>query len=336
MKCKGIVSVSAGDPKMISVDVPDPGPHEIQIRMAASLVSAGTERAWVLGLPNAVPAYPYVPGYCCAGYVEKTGSEVNGFSCGDRVAAYAVEIGHREIGNVADYNVVPIPDGVSFQHAAFTSLGQTSLQGVRKCRIELGESVVSLGLGIVGIFALRLAQLNGALPSIAMDRNETRLEIASRCGCDFAIHNGKSGWQELLLDCTDGKGPAVVFDNTGVPQAMGEACQMAADYARICILGCPRGTTDFNFYKDVQKKSITVIGAHAVDSIPRWHSYPNYWTFADDASCFLRFVKKGEIPIDPLIGRTVSKRDAESAYRDLIHSNMDSLGMIINWMEEDL
>lgn len=333
MKCNGIVALSAGDPRMVQMEVHEPGPHEIQIRMAASLVSAGTERAWVLGLPNALPEYPYVPGYCCSGYVEKTGPGVTGFSCGDRVAAYAVNVGHREIGNVADYNVVHIPGTVSFRHAAFASLGQTSLQGVRKCRIELGESIVSLGIGIVGIFALQLAHLNGALPCIAMDRNETRLSIAERCHADFTVNNGSDGWRERLLNITGGKGPAVVFDNTGVPEAMTDACRMAADYARICILGCPRGTADFNFYKDVQKKSLTIIGAHAVDSIPRHHSYPNYWTFADDASCFLRFVEKGVIEIEPLISETVSQRDAEKAYTDLIRNNMDALGMMINWLE---
>lgn len=333
MKCNGIIALSAGEPRMVQVEVPEPGPHEIQIRIAASLVSAGTERAWVLGLPNALPKYPYVPGYCCSGYVEKTGPGVTGFSCGDRVAAYAVNVGHREIGNVSDYNVVQIPDSVSFRHAAFTSLGQTSLQGVRKCRIELGESIVSLGIGIVGIFALQLAHLNGALPCIAMDRNKTRLDIAEKCHADFTVNNGSDGWQERLLKITDGKGPAVVFDNTGVPGAMTDACRMAADYARICILGCPRGTTDFNFYKDVQKKSLTVIGAHAVDSIPRYHSYPNYWTFADDASCFLRFVEKGAIAVEPLISETVSQKDAGKAYADLIHNDMNALGMIIDWLE---
>lgn len=333
MKCNGIVAVSAGSPQMIQVEVPAPGPHEIQIRMDKSLVSAGTERAWVLGLPNAVPDYPYVPGYCCAGYVEKTGSQVHGFSAGDRVAAYAINVGHRQIGNVADYNVIAIPEGVSFEHAAFTSLGQTSLQGVRKCRIELGESVVSLGLGIVGLFALQFSRLSGALPAIAMDTNEKRLEIAGMCGADLLLNNSCANWEELLLTASGGRRPNVVIDNTGVPSAMTLACRMAADYARICILGCPRGTEDFNFYRDVQKKSISIIGAHAVDSIPRWNSYPYHWTFADDAACFLNFVKKGEIRIEAMIGKTVSWKDAEKAYLDLLHHDTDAIGMIIDWAD---
>lgn len=333
MKCKGIIAIAPGDPRMIEVDVPEPGPHEVQIRMAASLVSAGTERAWVQGLPNATPAYPYVPGYCCAGQVVKTGKDVTGFQPGDRVASFAVDVGHREIGNVRDLEVVHIPDGVSYIHAAFTSLGQTALQGVRKCRIELGESVVSLGLGIVGMLALQYAHLSGAQPAIGMDPMEKRLEIARACNADLTINNSQEGWEQKLLDATDQKGPNVVLDNTGVPKATASACQMAADYARVCILGCPRGTVDFNFWRDVQKKSITIIGAHAVDSIPLYESYPHFWTYKDDAACFLRFVEKGALVLDPMIDEIVDKKEAEAAYRHLIQHNKEALGMIINWQE---
>lgn len=333
MKCKGIVALSPGDPRMIEVDVPEPGPHEVQVQMAATLVSAGTERAWVNGVPNATPSYPYVPGYCCAGEVVKTGKDVVGFEPGDRVATFAVDVGHREIGNVRDLEVVHIPDGVSYEYAAFTSLGQTSLQGVRKCRIELGESVASQGLGIVGILALQFAHLAGAQPAVALDRVEKRLEIARACRADVTINNGLDGWEKILLDATDGKGPSVVLDNTGVPAATTAACQMAASYARVCILGCPRGTVDFNFWRDVQKKSITIIGAHAVDSIPLYSSYPHFWTYKDDATCFLRFVKSGAITLDPMIDEVVGKKDAEAAYRHLIQYNKEALGMIINWQE---
>lgn len=333
MKCKGIVALSAGNPRMIDVDVLEPGSHEVQVKMAASLVSIGTERAWVNGIPNATPSYPYVPGYCCAGQVIKVGKDVVGFQPGDRVATYAINMGHREIANVRDFEVVHIPEGVSYQHAAFTSLGQTSLQGVRKCKIELGESVVSLGLGIVGILALQFAHLSGAQPAIGMDTMDSRLEIARACNADAVINNRQEGWEKALLDITNGKGPAVVIDNTGVPAAMTSACQMAADYARISILGCPRGTVDFNFWRDVQKKSLTIIGAHAVDSIPLHSSYPNFWTYKDDATCFLKFVESGALILDPMIDEVVGKKDAESAYQDLIKHNKDSLGMIINWEE---
>ncbi|WP_343247309.1 zinc-binding alcohol dehydrogenase [Diplocloster hominis] len=331
MKCKGIVALSKGDPQWCDVPVTPPGPGEIQVRMAATLVSTGTERAWVNGLPNAIPEYPYIPGYCCAGWVEKTGIRTTGFQEGDRVACYAVGVGHREIGNVPDYRVVKIPDGVSFSEAAFTSLGQTSLQGVRKCGIELGETVVSLGLGIVGILALALARLNGAVSAVGIDRQESRLFTALQCGADEVLWNEGKDWEEHYWSLTDGRGAEVVIENTGVPAVMAQACRIAADYGRVCILGCPRGSTSFDFYQLVQKKSITVLGAHAVDSIPTVQSYPRHWTFSDDAACFLKFLKKGALTVGPLIGEEVSKENAISAYKGLMNQEREVLGMIIHW-----
>ena len=220
---------------------------------------------------------------------------------------------------------------MSFDQAAFTSLGQTAMQGVRKCRIEMGESVVSLGLGIVGLLALELARVCGAIPVIGINRSERRLELAKTCGADIVICNNCEGWYQKLLDATDSNGSNVVIDSTGVPAAMQIACSVAANYARVCILGCPRGTVDFNFYRDIQKKSITILSAHAVDSVPIGKSYPNYWTYIDDADCFLKYVKRGDIRLEPMINQIVEKNDAEAAYRDLILGHHDMLSMIIHW-----
>lgn len=331
MKCKGIVAVGKNDPRMVTVEVPLPAENEVQIRFKSTLVSVGTERARIMGLPNAVTPFPFAPGYCDAGIVEATGTGVTRFQPGDRVAAYAIDMGHREVGNVLEHRVVHIPDGVSFDQAAFTSLGQTAMQGVRKCRIEMGESVVSLGLGIVGLLALELSGICGAVPVIGINRSEARLNIAKACGADAVISNARAGWEEELKSLTDGKGPNVVIDSTGVPAAMATACQVAADYARVCILGCPRGTVDFNFYRDIQKKSITVISAHAVDSVPLEHSYPNYWTYIDDANCFLKYVRRGKVRLEPMMETIVEKGEAEAAYRDLILGHSKTLSMIIHW-----
>lgn len=332
MKCRGIVVSSKGNPEMrTDIPVPDPADDEIQVRMASSLVSAGTERAWTLGYANAVPEYPYIPGYCCAGWVERVGKSVTKFKQGDRVACYAVNVGHREIGNVPEYRTVHLPDNVSFDHGSFASLGQTSLQGVRKCKIELGETSAFFGMGLVGMLALELAHLNGSVKTIAIDPSPSRLHIASLCGADHTINNHEDDWINIYQELTEHQGAEIVIDNTGIPSVMHDACRAAANFGRVCILGCPRGETSFDFYRLVQKKSLVIIGAHAVDSIPRYFSYPHYWTFSDDADCFLKFVASNRLILDPLIGRKVDSADAEKAYRDLLLTENHLLGMIINW-----
>ena len=316
---------------MIEMEVAPPGVGEIQVGALASLVSAGTERAWVLGSANTAPDYPFAPGYCVAGRVEAIGPGVDGFSPGDRVACYANGMGHREIGNVLARLAVRVPDGVPSDHAAFASLGQTALQGIRKCRIELGETAAVFGLGIVGLLALRLAGLNGAVSVAGLDSNPARLEIARECGADPAIDCGVPGWERELLGRSDWTKPQVVLDCTGAPDAMTPACAIAADFARVCLLGSPRGTTEFNFYREIQKKSIVLIGAHAVDSAPKLASYPRHWTFADDADCFLRFAEKRNFAFEKMIGGKVSKREAESAYGEWLKNPEKTLGFVIDW-----
>lgn len=331
MKCKGIVAISKGEVQMTDVDVTDPKKNEIQVRMAATMISPGTERAHILALPNSNQNFPYVPGYCCAGIVEKLGSDVSSFSVGDRVACFAVDVGHREIGNVNASRAAKIPDGVPFEYAAFSGLGQTSMQGVRKAQIELGESALVIGLGIVGLLALQFAKASGALPVIGVDRIKRRLEIAKDCGADYAFDNTNTPLKELLEPVLGIHGPNVVLESTGFPDVMSEACASASDYARISIIGCPRGITDFNFYTHIQKKSITLIGAHAVFSVPEKQSYPHFWTYEDDTTCFLNLIKRGTVSISPLITDMVPWTDAERMYKRLLSWDKDSLGIILRW-----
>ncbi len=331
MNCKGIIAVEKGKVEMLDVPVIDPAENEVQIRMAATMISPGTERAHILALPNSNQDFPYVPGYCCAGYVEKIGSGVTRFQPGDRVAAFAVDVGHREIGNVVQERVAKIPDGVPFEDAAFSGLGQTSMQGVRKARIELGESSLVIGLGIVGQLALQFAKASGALPAIGVDRLEKRLEIAKACGADIVLNNEEKSIKELLSPVLGEKGPATVFESTGFPDVMTQACEAAANYARVSIVGCPRGITDFNFYTNIQKKSITLIGAHAVFSVPDHQSYPHFWTYNDDVTCFLNLIKAGRVTVKPMITDMISWKDAVPMYERLLSWDKESLGIILQW-----
>lgn len=330
MKCKGIIAVSKGCVQMMDVEVTPPEPGYVQVRMAATMISPGTERAHILALPNSNQDFPYVPGYCCAGVVEQVGEGVTKFAPGDRVACFAVDVGHREIGNVVEDRVAKIPDGVPFEYAAFSGLGQTSMQGVRKAQIELGESVVVMGLGIVGQLALQFAKASGALPVIGVDRIEKRLEIAKECGADYAVNNGGGELSELLQPILGG-GPNVVLESTGFPDVMSQACAAAANYARVSIIGCPRGVTEFNFYTHIQKKSITLIGAHAVFSVPERQSYPHFWTYEDDTTCFLNLIKRGTVTVKPLITDMVPWSDAEKMYDRLLSWDKDALGIILRW-----
>lgn len=334
MYCKGIIAPEKGKVCLADVPVEDPKENEVQVRMASTMISPGTERAHILALPNANQNFPYVPGYCCAGYVEKVGAKVTGFRPGDRVCCFAEGVGHRQIGNVVATRVAHIPDGMPFDYAAFNGLAQTSMQGVRKCGIELGESVLVYGLGIVGQLALQFAKANGACPAIGAARDPEKLRIAEECGADLVLNCKDKNLRELVAPYTkDGAGPSVVLDCTGSASAFSDACDAAANYARVCILGCPRGVEPFNFYRLAQLKSLNIIGAHAVFSVPQDRSQPRLWTYADDIACYNALVMRGSVNVEPLITSRIDWQDATEAYEGLLSWNKGALAVIIHWCE---
>ena len=173
MDCSVVVAPSLGQVELRRSTVPDPTPNEIQIDFHVSVKSAGSEGAHTMNLPNTFDTFPMEPGYCVSGVVTKVGEGISQFEANDRV--YCFSNGHRSIGNIDTRWIVPIPYGVTFEEAAFMPLGQTSLQGIRKVRIELAKSAFVLGMGLVGQLAAQLIKLAGTVPVMAVDCVSDRL-----------------------------------------------------------------------------------------------------------------------------------------------------------------
>lgn len=308
----------------------DPGPGEIQVEVHASVVSPGTERAFILNLENTPGVYPWYPGYSAAGVVMKTGEGVTEFKAGDRVACN--KIPHRSHGNTHVRWAVAIPEGVTFEQAAFISLGVIAAQGVRKARIELGEDVLVFGLGMIGQLALQLARAGGAALAAGIDQAENRIRLALDCGADLALDSADPDWPEQLKAATGGLGPHVVIESTGAAEVIGMALQQARPFGRLVLLGSTRGESTINFYRDVHKKGVTIIGAHIYGGNPALESRPGFWTWRDDALAFMKLLHRGRIRVDPLITERVPWQDAEAAYQDILAWNRQVTGTLIRWV----
>ena len=172
----------------------------------------------------------------------------------------------------------------------FFNLGAIALQGVRKARIELGEATLILGQGLIGLSAMQLSKLSGALPLIAADLTDSRLEISQSVGADYTFNPEDTDFSEQLSDTTKGNGPAVVIEATGHPDAISTALNVAGRDARVVLLASTRGETpNVNFYRDVHKKGLILYGAH--NSIrPRQESSPNFWTLEADSLLLLSLI----------------------------------------------
>jgi predicted dehydrogenase/threonine dehydrogenase-like Zn-dependent dehydrogenase len=301
-----------------------PGPGQVLLRTHATLVSPGTERAFLQGLPNTGAAFPTVPGYSAAGVVERTGRGVRGLAPGTRVAGIAPHASHA----VADAALlVPIPDGVGDHEACFVELGVITLQGVRRARILPGERVVVLGLGLIGQLALQLGRWVGAAPLVAVARSNAWFEAARASGADacLALAGQPDAHRSLAAD--------VVLEATGSPQAVRTACECARPGGRVVLLGSSRGVTSgFDFERLVAARGVELLGAH-VSSVAAQESAPGRWTRRDEARLFLDLAARRTLRLEPLVGRIVRPADANAVYDELLASEHGAIGIVFDWKQ---
>ncbi len=304
-----------------------PGAGQVILRARRTLISPGTERAFYLGLDNTDAAYPLYPGYSFIGEVEACGAGVTTLRAGDRVACPAQHASHAVVDASACHT---LPDALSDEEAAFFNLLAIAMQGVRKARIELGESVVVLGAGIIGILALRLAQLSGGLPVIGVDLDADRLALARRVGADDVIP-GSADLAAELRARLGSAGAQVVIEATGAPQLVVTAFQLAADKGRVVLLGSPRGDTErVNFYRDVHRKGLQIIGAHEITR-PLQENSPGYWTQISEHRVCLELLARRRVDVTPLTTHRYNWRKFPDAYKHLADWDKEALGILIEW-----
>ena len=309
--------------------LPPVGDDEVLVETECTLISPGTERAFLLGLPNAQGRYPTRPGYSNIGTIVEVGKAITDWEVGDRVASTQ---GHTSHFAASPRRLLKIASAdVPAEEAVFFNLGAIALQGVRKARIELGEATLVLGQGLIGLLAMQLSKLSGALPLIAADLTDSRLEISKRIGADHTFNPEDTDFSAQLEEATQGNGPAIIIEATGHPDAITTALDVAGRGARVVLLASTRGETpSVNFYRDVHKKGLILYGAH--NSIrPRQETSPHFWTLEADSLLLLSLIAQKRFNVIPLISHRVPGEEASKAYQLLMAWNPGLLGVILQW-----
>ena len=234
-------NMRSGKTSVEEVPIPTPRAGTALIRTQASLVSAGTERSVVefaekslLGkaqsrpdlvrqvmdkarreglLSTAEAAFnrldePLALGYSSAGVIEALGEDMDGFHVGQRVACaggnFAV---HAEYALVPRNLLAPLPDGVDFESAAFTTLAAIALHGFRLSKPQVGEKVAVIGLGLLGLLTVQIAQAAGC-QVLGVDIDPSRVELAKEFGA-LAVLNPQA--EEACLAFSGGHGADAVL-----------------------------------------------------------------------------------------------------------------------------
>ena len=316
------------------LDVPRPAlkPGTVCVRTCYSALSAGTERANITGDPNCGGArgnlkpWPRILGYSISGIVEAVGEGVTDLKPGDRVLGVWGQ--HQEYNVYPRENVIPILyDDIDLKDAAFAFISAFSLAAIRKTGLEIGESCMVVGLGLLGQLAVQYARIGGAQPVIAVDFSEQRRKLAMSLGADFAFDPADPALTEKVKAVTEGRGANCVIEVTGNPDALNTALLCTARFGRVALLGCTRVPTTVNFYNDVHWPGITLIGAHT-RARPEHESSHGWWTTQDDCLAALRLLHAGKLNLAGVIHEVHPPEDCAQVYARLSAGKDFPIGVV--------
>lgn len=358
--------------KEIIVDtVPDPtvAPHHVVVRTHASLISAGTETASihtgsVIGsvvdnpshlrtVWNAMQAagpertidevrakfQDYaVLGYAGAGIMAEAHPTVHDLVVGQRVAYGGEGTGHGEAIMTGRNLVARIPDEVSMEEAAFSTLGSIALHAVRNAEITLGDHVAVIGLGLVGQLVAQLARAQGA-NVIALDLDPSRVELARTLGAPVGILGG-DGAIPAVLAATDGRGTdctiiaAAAKSNGPAMQALA----MTRERGRVVVVGAVN--LEFPYFPMFKKElTVRMSRAYGPGSYDEQYErggrdYPFAyvrWTENRNMEEFLRRIAIGDVQVKPLISHRFALEDAPKAYATIMEPAVKSLAVVLEY-----
>lgn len=285
---------------------------------------------------------PLALGYSCAGIVREAGRGADEFHPGDRVACAGMNYAsHAEMVFVPKNLAVRIPDNVSFDEAAFVTLGAIALQGVRTADAKLGESVAVIGLGLLGQMTVMLLKAAGCrVIGIDLDPHKTKLALAH--GADAAVL--RSGDVEsAIAQFTGGYGADAVIITAAADSndPIELAGVIARDRAVVSMVGAVGMDIPRKVYyeKELQLRLSRSYGPGRYDTQyeEQGIDYPiGYvrWTERRNMQEFLRLIAAGAVKLDKLITHRFDISEAEIAY-DIITGKTPQpyLGILLTYSE---
>ena len=330
MNAKSVVFTMPKTVEIQNRELADVTADKVLIKTEYTVVSGGTERAYLMGMQNTSQKFPTTIGYCGIGHVLEVGSDVTDLVPGDRVLVYHGR--HASHSLVSRNRLTKVTDNdLDSLDAVFTVIASMGLGGVRRLELELGESAMVIGLGLLGIFSVQFCRLSGANPVIAVDLNPERRALALELGADYALDPTEPNFIDTVMKLTGDKGINACVEVTGASAAMQLALNCASRQGRISLLGCTRvSDNSVDYYSQVHKPGVKLIGAHNMVR-PQVDSYPHCWTHHDDCRAILGLMSSGRLQVGPIRSRVISAMEAPLIYSELVNNKDFPMGTVFDW-----
>ena len=352
-------------------DVPNPSVKKghLLIKTNYSLISLGTERMLVqfgqANLINKVRQQPekvktvvdkfktdgFVPtlkavknklstpislGYCNVGEVIEIGKDVDGFKIGDLVASNGP---HAEIVCVPKNLCAKLPEKVSQKDAVFTVLSSIALQGIRLSSPQLGDTVVVLGLGLIGQITAQLLKINGC-KVIGIDIDNEKVKICQNFGID-AINSTETDVVDYVSNVTNGFGADSVLitaasQKSDLVSKAANMCRKKGQVVVVGFVGLDLKRDDF-YEKEITFQVSCSYGPGRYD--PNYEDkgidYPYHyikWTEQRNFQAILDIFSDQKLNVKPLISKIAKLNEVSGIYDNIANDN--SLATLIEYNKE--
>lgn len=362
-------SLKTGATEVVEVPSPAPAPGHALIQTSRSLISAGTERmlvefgkaGWIDkarqnpdkvrmvldkirsdGLMPTVESIfnkldqPVQLGYCNVGRVVAPSGQ---FARGDRVASNGK---HAETVLVPENLCARIPDAVGDDEAAFTVIGAIALQGIRLVAPTLGESVVVIGLGVVGLLAVQLLQAHGCRV-LGFDFDRKKVELARSFGAEAIDLSSGADPVAAAMRFSRARGVdgVIIAASTKSSDPVHQAALMCRKRGRIVLIGVTGlelSRADF-YEKELTFQVSCSYGPGRYDPLyeEKGYDYPLgfvRWTEQRNFEAVLDMMESKRLDVRPLVSHRFNVENAREAY-DLISGDQPSLGIILDYAQND-
>ncbi len=333
MKAASIVFPRPFEVDITEKEVREPAGQEVLVEAVTSLVSPGTELRCLLGQFDGGTNwsswvhYPFAPGYCVAGLVAEPGRDAKQFKKGDRVVTMWP---HEKLFVDKAENLIPVPDNVSWEEAAWQPLGVITQIGARRAGIGLGDRVGIIGAGAMGQLVLQYVRLRGARTIVVIDPVKARLEVAERHGANACLALTAQEAVAEVRALTAGRMLDIVFDVTGLPTVLSAASQMLRRMGTIVLVGDTTTPSKQFLGPNVLSDSISILGSHG-SLCPSVSTEFNPWTWKEMAALFFELLVDRRLDVRSLTTSCVSPREAQKVYGALRESPSGQIGVVFDW-----
>ena len=373
---KQIAQYQDGRLELQDVPLPTAPPGGILVRLTHSVISVGTEKmkveqarmnllqkararpdqvrkvldtARTLGWRAALEKVrnrleiPSPLGYSAAGMVESVDLANNRFRVGDRVAIAGAECAfHAEYAAVPDMLATPVPEGVDNWQAAYTTIASISLQAVRQLQPTLGERVLVVGQGLVGLLVTAFLRASG-VRVMALDVAPARRALAQAMGAEKVVILGQQDLRHEVRAWTQGYGidAAVLAASAANNGPTEQALEVLRDRGRVVVVGKTKVDLpwEYAFGKEIEVRFSRSYGPGRYDPAYEWAGadYPiGYvrWTEQRNFEACLELMRTGDLNIGALTTRRAPFTQALQIYQHLMgEGGAAEAGVILEYSE---